>query len=280
MQSVAPRVLLWLMRLLALGLFVLSVNRLGGIKPVGVVEELQVALPRFVQVMMAMGDRYLAANIATFRAMVASTSEMKEENFRVQGQVQRDAAWLNPAHEDNYYVAAAILPWHGQFEAAQDVLALAMEARPYDWQPAFYYAFNLYYIKKQPIAAADVLLKAAPKVGNERNRMMMESLAYGWYEKGYEPHAALNLLEASAKTARVGMLRRYLLLRAERLRGLLRLQEAAALFRNRHGRPPGQLDELVKSGFIDRIPDDPFGNGYGLNQQGEPVLLRTPGGKR
>jgi tetratricopeptide (TPR) repeat protein len=149
---------------LAAMLYALSIHALDRIRHTSVVEEMQVALPRFVQVGLAGGDRYLAANINGFRALVASTERMKADNFKIQGRVQQDVAWLNPAHEDNYYIAAAILPWNGEVDAAQDVLLRAINARPTDWQPIFYYAFNLYYFKHDPVSAAQWLQKALPLV--------------------------------------------------------------------------------------------------------------------
>ena len=257
---------------MAAALFAVSVFRLEQLPRTSIVDEMRVELPRFVQVLMSAGDRYLAANVATFRAVVASTAHMDAENFRVQGQVQRDAAWLNPAHEDNYYLAASILPWNGQFDAAQYVLEKAAQARPYDWQPAFYYAFNFYYIKKDPVTAANALLQAAPRVRSESNRMAMENLAYVWYEKGYDPATALSLLENSAKTARTGALRRFLMARVERLKALMTLQQASAEFQRRHGRVPRNLEELVAGGLMKQIPADPFGQGFALDAQGIPVL--------
>ena len=44
-------------------------------------------------------------------------------------------SWLNPAHEDNYYVATATLPWNGQVDAAQMILRRATLARQKDSQP-------------------------------------------------------------------------------------------------------------------------------------------------
>lgn len=266
---------IWLSRLaLAVGaaLFFTAVTQLGGVKRPSTTEEMQVALPRFVQVVMTAGDRFLAANIATFRATVASTENMREDNYHVQALVQRDAAWLNPAQEDNYYVAAAILPWNGEFDAAQEVLALAMQARPFDWQPAFYYAFDLYHFRHDAVAAADVLLQAAPGVSNEGNRSTMEALAYAWYEKGYDAATALQMMETSAKTARSGAFRRYLEARAVRLRGLLSLREAVEVFDGKFGRRPGNIEELVSAGVVSTLPTDPFGVGYELGGDGYPVI--------
>lgn len=76
--------------------------------------EMEVAIPRFAQVLMAAGDRYLAADLAGFRALVAFTEKMDAENYRILSIVQSDVSWFNPAHEDNDDIAAAILPWNGE----------------------------------------------------------------------------------------------------------------------------------------------------------------------
>ena len=124
-------------------------------------EEMTVVLPRGVQLAMSGGDRYLAANAATIRIMVSSLQKMTPERYKVQARIQSDAAWFNPANEDNYYQAAAFLPWNGQVAASQDILARAVAARPFDIYPAFFNAFNTFYFEKRPLEAAALLRKAA-----------------------------------------------------------------------------------------------------------------------
>jgi tetratricopeptide (TPR) repeat protein len=250
--------------------------RLNGVPHAGVVQEMQVALPRFVQVAMAGGDRYLAANMATWRALVASTENMQKDNYVIQGRLQADAAWLNPSHEDNFYVAAAILPWFGELEAAQYVLRRASESRPYDWQPALYYAFNIYHFERDPARAAQWLQRAAPKIPSENDRYILEGIAVSWFEKGYQPATALKVIESMAATARSGGFKKYLLVRAERLRSLVTLQEAGERYRTRYGKRIRSLQDLVDARLIAAIPVDPFGFGFGVNAEGTPVLLTTP----
>jgi hypothetical protein len=257
-------------------LYGMALWRLNGVPHASMVQEMQVALPRFVQVAMAGGDRYLAANMAAWRSLVASTEKMQQDNFAVQGRLQADASWLNPAHEDNYYVAAAILPWFGELETAQYVLRRASEARPYDWQPALYYAFNIYHFERDPVRAAQWLQKSAPHVRLESDRYMLENIAVFWFEKGYQPATALKILESMAATARSGGFRKYLETRAERLRLVLALQEAAEIYRIRHGRAIRSLQELVDTKLITDIPVDPFGIGFGVNDKGVPVPLTMP----
>lgn len=259
--------------------YVLSVQGLAGRKRADVGGEMQVVLPRFVQVAMAAGDRHLAANLAGFRVLVASTELMREENYAVQARLQEDISWLNPAHEDNYYIAAAILPWAGQLKSAQYVLKRAAEARPGDWQPAFYYAFDIYHFERNPVLAAEWLVRAGEQAEDSAQGIYLQELAAKWYEMGYQPRVAAGVVEALAEQVQEGAFRRYLRHRAARLRNLELLRAAANRFEQRFGRRPQRMEELKERGLIAELPVDPFGLGFGLDEAGVPVLL-TPDNAR
>ncbi|MBI2308636.1 MAG: hypothetical protein HYU78_15215 [Rhodocyclales bacterium] len=260
--------------------YVLSVQNLGGRKRADVTSEMAVALPRLVQVAMAAGDRYLAANLAGFRVLVASTELMREENYAVQARLQEDISWFNPAHEDNYYIAAAILPWANQLKSAQYVLKRAAEARSQDWQPAFYYAFNIYHFERNPALAAEWLIRASEQAEDRMQGMYLQELAAKWYEIGYQPRVAAGVVEALAEQVQEGAFRRYLRHRAARLRSLEVLREAANAFEQQFGRRPLRIEELKERGLITELPIDPFGLGFGLDEAGVPVLLMPHNAKQ
>lgn len=239
--------------------------------------EMEVALPWFVQVLLSGGDRYLAADINAVRALVASTEAMAEGNYEVLAQVQRDAAWLNPAHADNYYIAAAILPWVNQLSAAQDVLERAIEGRPFDSLPPFYYGFNIYYFDKNPTEGARWVQLAAQRETNRQNSFALDNIAARWYERGNEPSVAISYVEAMAERARDPAFKRYLEQRVARLRMLEVLSQASARFEQQQGRTLRSLRELVDSGLVATLPEDPFGFGFALDDHGRPMLLnRAP----
>lgn len=242
--------------------------------------ELIVSLPRFAQVLLAGGDRYLAANLANFRVLVASTERMGPEDYLVQARLQQDIAWLNPAHEDNYYVAAAILPWSGQHPAAQKILQRAADARPFDWQPLFYYGFGRYHFDRDPGAGAEALQVAAQRATDQSDQWALARLAAIWAEHGYHADAAARVVQGMADNAPPGAFRKYLAKRSQRLLDLSRLEKAAEEFRLRTGRPPARLEDLVGAGLLVRLPVDPLGYGFGLDAAGNPVLLSNPQGYR
>lgn len=234
--------------------------------------EIRIALPLFVQVLGFAGDRYLSANVAGVRALVVETGKMSADEFAILGKVQTDVSWLNPAHEDNYYTAAAILPWNGELEAAQTILARATHARPYDYQPAFFYAFNLLHFQHDAKGASEWLLMAAEKLPEGDERLQMQNLAAIWMDKVDDTDLAIRVVSGMAKQAKRKDFQRYLEQRVARLRSLKDLRQAQQLYQQRFGRPLRNLDELVAAGVIKKIPGDSFGFGFALDARGRIVL--------
>lgn len=267
---------LWLAAVLSLCAYGFAQNRLYGLPGAHTQPELLISLPRFAQVLMAGGDRYLAANLAGFRVLVADTERMDAADYAVQARLQSDIAWFNPVHEDNFYIAAAILPWNGQVDAAQYVLRKASEARTFDWYPLFHYGFLHYHFRRDPATGAKLLLSGVPRATDVQDQWALQNLAAVWIEKGYQTGTAAGMVEAIAEDSPPGNFRRYLQVRAARLRDLQHLQDAVTQYRERYGKGVERLDDLVTAGLLAAIPQDPLGYGFGLDSSGWPILGSSP----
>lgn len=250
----------------------MAVVGLSGTKVSHISKELAVRLPLAAQVLLAGGDRYLAANMLGVRVLVVETFRMSPQEFDIQAQLQQDVSWLNPAHEDNYYIAAAILSEPRLVPVAQGILRRAADARPKDWSPLFYYGFNRYHYEKNPAAGAAALLEAVPRAADQQDRWALENLAAKWIERGYRSAEAARLVDGMAKSSPAGAFRRYLEKRAKRLRDLNELKDLAAEYQSRFGRKLVRLNDLVTAGMIAQIPADPLGAGYTLDAAGEPTF--------
>lgn len=263
----------WFALLLGAGTFILGVARLQTIPLRFAYVELATALPKVMQVALSGGDRFLAANVDVFRVLTFSGIAPSPAKIHVQGQVQADAAWLNPAHEDNYYMATAVLPWNNEFQAGDTILARATDARPYDFAPPFFRGFNHFYFRHDPLTGAAYMKLAAERTAAEGNKQALEAMAIRWTEKGSTPEDALNLLLGMQRTTRSASVRSYLEERIDSLRALVRLREAAAQYRHQYGRSPLRLSDLVGAKLIQRIPADPPGRKFTLDNEGMPVLV-------
>lgn len=232
---------------------------------------LRVRLPLPVQLMYATGDRYLAADLNVFRSLMVDSRITEGETYRVQGQLQVDAAFFNPRHEDNYYVGAAILPWNGQVTAAQDVLLSAAQSRDWDMWPAFFYAFNAMYFERDMAKAGHWAEVAAER--DPANAVALRAMAAKWYERGEDPELALAMLDAMHQQSRDENFRRLITARQLRLKGLLALRRAARAYRQQLHRAPEALGDLLGYGGLVELPQDPLQLGYVLSSEGVPVLV-------
>lgn len=233
-------------------------------------ELLRVRLPLLVQLAYSGGDPFLAANTNVFRSLMVSASVTERETYRIQGQLQVDAARFNPWHEDNYYVGAAILPWNGQVEAGQFVLLSAARLRDWDMWPAFYYAFNAMYFERDMARAGHWAEVAAQR--HPRNAPALRSMAAAWYERGDDPRDAMGILQAMHDQSTDENFRALLQARMQRLAGLSALRQAAVAYRQQHARPPTSLEQLLGYAGLEALPQDPLAIGYSLDQQGQPQL--------
>ena len=268
---------LWLLVLAAcMTMFAVTVDKVKSLRRDRSAPEIQLVLPLFVQVGMAAGDRYLAANGAAMRSLITTTAQMSAAEYEILAALQESASWLNPAHEDNYYTAAAILPWNAQVDAAQTILRRASLARPYDFQPAFMYAFHLLYFKHQPEEAAAWLQMSAVRLKDENERLMMLNYAARWMDKSRDLDNAIAVISAMAKQARRADFRSYLEQRVVRLNNLKLVRAKADEFTRRFGHPLQRPDELVSSGLLKQLPKDPFGFGYGMGRDGQIMLHQGP----
>lgn len=241
----------------------------------GVERGIEINLPVPAQLLLVAGDRFLAGNLATIRALVADTQKMAPEEFEMQGRIQSDAAWFNPANEDNYYIAAAILPWNGQLEASQYVLRRASDARPFDWQPPFYVAFNHYYFLKDPVEGARWLKRAAEHTNAEDQKIGFQQIAAVWAAKGTDPLIAIRLHRELIQSTKHRAFAAFLEKRILRLENLFAIDQAQARFSAARGKVAPNVEALVESGFLDAIPGDPFGLQYGLNKDGSAVVVQA-----
>lgn len=220
---------------------------------------------------LAMGDAHLAANLGIIRSMVAATHIESPQERATFARLLENSLTLLPAQEDGYYLAQATLPWWGYVDRTQRLLDQATAARPWDWMPPFFRAFNLFYFRKAPEEAATHLRRAAARVPPQKRQTLL-AVSARWTALGEDPREALRIIRDMAKSSRRGPLRRNLVKRAKQLLGLIQLRKAAEAYRNETGGPPKALEQLVGYGNLDSLPKDPTGDGFTISDEGKAII--------
>lgn len=230
-------------------------------------DQLDVAIAPPVQVMLAAGDRYLAANLNATRVTVLNVLGLDKQDYQILARIHRDIAFLQPCQEDNYYLAQAFLPWIGEIAAADEVLSAAATCRQWDVMPGFYLAFNAFYFHKDNRRAGQLYADTASR-GNAQQRDQLLYMASKFFEKGDNLGIAANVIRGLKSSAVNPQLRLFLEARALRVERLSTLREAAAAFLQRHGRTVKELQELVATGMLEKLPEDPLGKGFTVDSDG------------
>ena len=219
-----------------------------------------VVLPPALQTILYLGDRNLAANVESSRVLATGgdVQGVRTDYFR---RLQLAVDELNPCHEDNYYLANALLAWAGQVDPAITILRHATQCRFWDETPPFLLGYGLYFFRGDRRGAIGYLNVAAERAGE--NRAGFKKLAIMIEAEGQrDASAARAFLVAQASQARDAKLRTMLNRRIVRLDGLIALRDAQVAYERSSGKTLEDPEELLSSGLMAEFPTDPLGLGY------------------
>lgn len=207
------------------------------------------------------GDRFLASNLETMRLAATSTDNgLTDAHYLTRAQLV--VAELNPCQEDNYYLANALLTWGGAVDEGNEILRRAMGCRFWDGLPAFFYGVNRSFFDRdidEAVRALELSAERWPENASSLRRMaiMLRVESYS------DAHLALKYLQQQRDSTRDPRLRGLLELRVVRLQGLIALRAAQQRYEQIHG-PLASLQQLLTSGELVALPEDPLQLGYEL----------------
>lgn len=208
------------------------------------------------------GDRFLAANLEAMRLAATSTENgMTDGHYLTRAQLV--VAELNACHEDNYYLANALLTWSGAVDRGNEILQRAMDCRFWDGLPAFFYGVNRSFFDHdldEAVRALELSAERWPENASSLRRMAIMLRV----ESFNDAQVALNYLQAQRDSTRDPRLRELLQLRVERLLGLIELRAAQQRYERVHGKLT-DLQQLLTRDVLAVLPEDPLGLGYELH---------------
>ena len=174
---------------------------------------------------------------------------------------------LDPYNMDAYYFGQAVLTWDARMpRQAIELLEYGFSYRNWDWYLPFYISFDYAFFLKDYTKAAQYLKKAAEL--NPR-AAWFATLAARYYYEGGRTALALAYLNELIPTARNESIKKHLIIRAQALERILELEEAVSAYKKRFQQNPESIEKLVEKGLMERIPEDPYGGSFYLDEQGK-----------
>lgn len=176
----------------------------------------------------------------------------------------------DPRFEVPYILAAVKLGESPEFgDEALETLERGTRALPGSWRLHFYAGYIHYFSLGDPVAGGKSLQAAARIPGSPA---YLPLLASRMFAEGSEPQTAISFLTELIREEPNAGRRKTL---EERLRLVIverdtqAMERASKAFREKTGRRPADLAELVASGVLARLPREPHGGRYLMEPSGE-----------
>jgi len=175
------------------------------------------------------------------------------------------ATQLDPYNMDAYYFAQAAFTWDLKRIAEVNIL-LEHGVKYRTWDPwiNFYLGFNYAYFLKDYNNAAKYL-KRAGELAPEN--ALFSRLAARYYYESEQTGLGLDFLQAMIAEAKDKAVKQTYKIRYDALFAVSILEKAQIAFVTKMGRQPKKLEELIQSGFLQQIPDDPYGGKFYLDEK-------------
>jgi tetratricopeptide (TPR) repeat protein len=203
---------------------------------------------------------YYGAIVGKFQENVIIRPEHANMYRTLQSAVQ-----LDPYNMDAYYFAQAAFTWElGRIVEVNELLEHGVKFRKWDGWLHFYLGFNHAYFLKDYRKGAQYLRRAAELTGNP----LYAKLAARYFYESKQTDLGLAFLDSMIAQSRDKAVKRTYEVRREALFAVSILEKAQTAFRDRVNRPALSLYELIQEGFLERIPMDPYGGTFYLDEQG------------
>lgn len=195
----------------------------------------------------------------------APTGEAARVDYPAMSRAIHSALQLDPYNMDGYYFAQAIFVWDARkVEVANELLEYGMRYRTWDWYLPFFAGFNYAYFVKDYTKAAHMYRRAGELSGEP----LFMKLAGRYLQQSGQTEMAIAYLSTMVKGTRNQAVKESFKVRLTAYQRVRIIEKAVEACKNASGKPPESIEELMKKGFLNKIPADPYGGTFYLNPDG------------
>lgn len=193
--------------------------------------------------------------------LFAEQPDLKGMSRLLHGAVQ-----LDPYNMDAYYFAQSFLTWDAkQFKVANELLEYGMKYRTWDWQLPFFAGFNNAYFLRDYKKAAEDYKKAGDLSGSD----LYIKLAGRYMQESGQTDLAIVYLTGMMKTATNQAVKQSYQTRLKAFKEVRRIELAKDNFLKSGGALPVTINDLLRSGYLDSQPSDPYGGMFFIELNGK-----------
>lgn len=179
---------------------------------------------------------------------------------------------LDPYFEQSYLLAQSELAWVAKKPLqAIDILNKSRKKRTWDFRPGFYQGFDYYYFLGDYKNAASVFMETS-KMKDPPLLVVLLASRFSVKEKQTETSLQL-LLKINENPDLEEKYKKELEDRILALKGVLIIEKAINDYKNQYGDLPANIEALISSKILNRLPDNPYGVPYRYNREDNQALF-------
>jgi tetratricopeptide (TPR) repeat protein len=183
---------------------------------------------------------------------------------------------LDPQYDYAYYVGGVVLTsLANRVDLSNRLLEKGFKENPREWSLPFLLGYNYYFILGDAAKAAEYIAAAAQLPGGPA---YLPGLASRMYAEANNPDTALQFLEALWRQTQDEGMREVIAKRAKEViieRDIRSLETVVQQYRSKQGSYPKTLHDLIASGYLLQLPQEPFGGFYELDSKTGQVRSST-----
>ena len=215
------------------------------------------------------GSTYAAATVLKVLFYYGTILQNFQDNiiirpeFRNMYKTLAGAVYVDPYNMDAYYFAQAAFTWElGRIQEVNSLLEKGMEYRTWDYWLPFYIGFNYAYFLHDYPNAAIYMQRAAEISGSSH----FAKLTSRYFYESEQTELGLAFLDSMIKGAKSDSVRKSYEMRRDALIAVSQIEKAVNIYQDSFGSPPEKLADLVQSGLLGKIPDDPYGGTFYIDE--------------
>lgn len=172
----------------------------------------------------------------------------------------RQSLALDPYFFQTCYYIQGFLPWEGKKpKEAIDLLKICKKHRYWDWTPCFFIGFDYLYFLNDNLAASRYLMEGSKL---PHAPLLLGMLGARLAQKGGQTESAIAFLKTMYETTDNETTKKQIGMRIEALTGALVLEKGIKQFKEKVGRSPNRLEELLTAGILKELPQNPYKKPY------------------
>jgi len=177
---------------------------------------------------------------------------------------------LDPDFEYPYIFSSLVMPGEGYTKPAIKLADKGIRNVPNSWQIPYYAGLSIYQIQLQDYNKASALVElASKKPGAPESLPFISAVLRSRTSDEVKAYASWKVIYDSTKN-KYSKERAQLYL--DHYDIIFGLDKLAVLYKEKFGRFPDSLNDLVTAGYLKKIPDDPLGRGFIYNKETGEVL--------